>query len=100
QNTEFALTDADGRTVLGHPGVPLSRQSVRPASATQLPWTVHAIGQQTESRALSARTRLLLSGIVVMAVIVLSGGYVINRALLREVRAAKVQSDFVAVVSH
>jgi signal transduction histidine kinase len=100
QNTEFALTDADGRTVLGRPGVPLSRQSVRPASATQLPWTVHAIGQQTESRALSARTRLLLSGIVVMAVIVLSGGYVINRALLREVRAAKVQSDFVAVVSH
>jgi signal transduction histidine kinase len=99
QSLEFALTDANGRTVLGHPDVPLARQSVRPASATQLPWTVHAIDEAEPSR-LSGRTRLLLGGIGFMAVIVLSGGYVINRALLREVRVAQLQSDFVAAVSH
>ena len=43
---EFALTDADGQPVLGHPDVPLSLQSIRPASATQLPWTLHAISAQ------------------------------------------------------
>ncbi len=102
QDTDFALTDAEGRPVLGHPDVPLLLQSVRTASATHLPWTVHAIGRgrgfgQPE---LSGRTRLTLAGIVMMAAIMLAGGYFINSAVVREVTVARLQSDFVAAVSH
>src|SRR5207244_4926390 len=39
-------------------------------------------------------------GIAMMAVLVLAGGYFINRAILREVTVARLQSDFVAAVSH
>ena len=102
QRIDFALTDADGRAVLGRPDAPLSLQSVRPASATRLPWTVHAIaaGGGFAPPELSGRTRLLLAGIAMMAAIVLAGGYFIHRAVLREVTVARLQSDFVAAVSH
>src|SRR5262249_2007996 len=43
QNIEFALTDADGSAFLGHSDAPSSMQSVRAASTTQLPWTMHVI---------------------------------------------------------
>jgi signal transduction histidine kinase len=102
QEVDFALTDAEGRPVLGRPDAPLSLQSLRPASATQLPWTVHAISRAAGlgSPELSGRTRLLLAGIAMMALLVLAGGYFINRAVLREVTVARLQSDFVAAVSH
>jgi signal transduction histidine kinase len=99
---EFALTDADGKAVLGRPDVPLSLQSVRPASATQLPWTLHAITRPNGVAApeLSGRTRLLLAGISIMALMLLVGGYFVQRAVLRELRVVRLQSDFVAAVSH
>ena len=42
----------------------------------------------------------MLAGIAMMALLLLAGGYFINRAVLREVRVARLQSDFVAAVSH
>lgn len=102
QRVDFALTDAEGRPVLGSPEVPVSRQSVRTASATRLPWTLHAIstGDGFSPGENSGRTRLLLAAIAMMAVVVLGGGYFINRAISRELTVAKLQSDFVAAVSH
>jgi signal transduction histidine kinase len=102
QGVEFALTDAEGHAVLGRPNAPLSLQSIRPASATQLPWTVHAISGDNGfgPPELSGRTRLLLAGIAMMAAMMLAGGYFISRAVLRELSVARLQSDFVAAVSH
>jgi signal transduction histidine kinase len=99
---DFALTDAEGRPVLGYPDAPLEAQSLRPASATQLPWTIHAISRAKGfgSPELSGRTWFLLAGIVVIAVLLMAGSYLINRAVLREVVVARLQSDFVASVSH
>jgi signal transduction histidine kinase len=99
---DFALSDAEGRPVLGHSDAPLAMQSLRPASATQLPWTVHAISRDKAfgSPELSGRTRFLLAGIVMIAVLLMAGSYFINRAVLREVTVARLQSDFVASVSH
>ena len=101
QGIEFALTDAEG-AFAGSPDAPLALQSVRPASATQLPWTVHAISRDPGAGhpELSGRTRLLLAAIALMAVMVVAGGYLIQRAMLREVKVARLQSDFVAAVSH
>lgn len=99
---EFALTDADGQPVLGHPDVPLTLQSIRPASATQLPWTLHAITSTRGARppGLSGRTRLLLAGISMMAIMLIAGGLFIHRAISRDIMVAQLQSDFVAAVSH
>lgn len=99
---DFALTDAEGRAVLGRPDAPLSNQSVRTASATQLPWTVHAISTAKDVGApwLSGPGRLMLAAVLVMTVVVLAGGYFINRAIARELAVARLQSDFVAAVSH
>src|SRR4030095_5086591 len=49
---------------------------------------------------LSGRTRFLLAGIVMIAVLLLAGSYLIKRAVLREVTVSGLQSDFVASVSH
>jgi signal transduction histidine kinase len=102
QGVEFALTDAEGRRILGQPDGPIARQSVRTASATRLPWTLHAIstGNGFSPGELSGRTRLLLAAIAMMALLVLAGGYFINRAIARELSVAQLQSDFVAAVSH
>ncbi len=98
QHVDFALTDAEGRPVLGRPEGPVSRQSVRTASATRLPWTLHAIS--TTNGEGSGRSRLLLAAIALMAVLVLGGGYLVNRAISREITVARLQADFVAAVSH
>jgi signal transduction histidine kinase len=101
RDLDLALTDADGRTVIGDPQVPLDRQSVRTALVTNLPWTVHAIARNTTpATSLSRQAVLMLSGIVVMMLVVAAGGYFITRALARELRTARLQSDFVAAVSH
>jgi signal transduction histidine kinase len=98
QHVDFALTDAEGRPVLGHPEAPVSYQSVRTASATRLPWTVHAISAANGEP--SSRRRMLLAGIAMMGLLILGGGYLVNRAISREATVAKLQADFVAAVSH
>ena len=101
QDVEFALSDADGRPVLGLPSVPLARQSVRTPSVTQLPWTVHAIrSDDGGTPALSAPARLMLAALAGMTIVVIAGGYFITRAIAREVTVARLQSDFAATVSH
>lgn len=102
QEMDFALSDADGRAVLGKPSAPLSSQSVRTASVTRLPWTVHAVSADAGPGAsgLSGPARLMLAAVLAMAVVVMAGGYFINRAIAREIQVARLQSDFVAAVSH
>jgi signal transduction histidine kinase len=100
QDIDFALSDgSDGSPVLGVPSVPLDRQSVRSPSATGLPWTVHAIRPDTTS-SLSAPARLMLAALAGMTLVVIVGGYFMTRAIAREVAVARVQSEFVAAVSH
>lgn len=47
-----------------------------------------------------SRSALLLSGSALMLLIILGSGYVVHRAISRELRVAQLQSDFVAAVSH
>jgi two-component system, OmpR family, phosphate regulon sensor histidine kinase PhoR len=48
----------------------------------------------------SGRSTLLLSGLALMLLMILGSGYVVHRAISRELRVAQLQSDFVAAVSH
>jgi signal transduction histidine kinase len=65
-----------------------------------LPGRLEFSSTQPISRAASSRRTLLIGGAVLMVVVILSAGYVVRRAISRELRVAQLQSDFVAAVSH
>jgi signal transduction histidine kinase len=95
----LALTDSDGRAIIGRASEP---QAVRLASATGLPWTLHAAttGGPTSTATFVLRRRLLLAGLLLMITLVGVSSYFIARAVTREIALARLQSDFVAAVSH
>ncbi len=95
---EVVLSDVDGRIVVGSLKDGLA-SSVRLTSATQLPWTLHAVSINPAQTGLGAR-RLILTGLLTLLLLVLGGGYFIGRAAVREVAVARLQSDFVSSVSH
>jgi two-component system, OmpR family, phosphate regulon sensor histidine kinase PhoR len=98
-----ALTDADGRAVLGaQPAKALSAGERRLSAVTDLPWTV-VVGSANEIadlEGLAGRRRLILVGLVLLVSIVVAAGYVMLRAVSRELTVAQLQSDFVSAVSH
>jgi len=100
-----AAIDAEGRLLAGSESA--TRKSdgqhtaVRPAAETRLPWTVYVAGAADfGSAGLLARQRFLLLGIAVMVLFLIFGTYFIARAIRREAEVARMQSDFVAAVSH
>jgi signal transduction histidine kinase len=98
----LALTDPEGRTVFGTLPGPSDRVAVRTAAVTKLPWTIHvsSAGLPTAASGIPARRRLLLAGLSVLAVLLVVSSYLIVRAMTRELAVARLQSDFVASVSH
>ena len=77
------------------------KQAVRTASATNLPWTVHAIEPgPAPAASLSPQAQLMLAAIGVMMLAVAAGGYLTTRSLLRATHVSRLQSDFVSAVSH
>jgi two-component system phosphate regulon sensor histidine kinase PhoR len=100
---QITLTDGEGRTLFGaapdDSGMP---QAVRATDATRLPWTVRVSSNASDREQASTAERrwLLFAGLG--AVLTLIGGstYLAARGLARELAAARLQSDFVAAVSH
>lgn len=102
QELDVALRDEDGRSVFGQPAPPGPFVTERAASETGLPWTLAVWNVHPEidlSRA-NARRRVLLGGLALALVVVSTGSYVVGRAVTRELAVARLQSDFVAAVSH
>jgi signal transduction histidine kinase len=96
---DCAISDNEGRAVAGT--VPAGLPSaIRSAVTSELPWTVH-VSFPEGAAASTPRTRLpLLSLLVGLAVVLGAGWYFIVRAVSREIRIARLQTDFVAAVSH
>jgi signal transduction histidine kinase len=94
-----AMSDADGRTLAGE-RPPARMTAVRMATSTGLPWTVHVSESADAVVSASPRRRLLLSTFAVVGVVLAAGWYFIARAMSRERRVLRLQSDFVAAVSH
>jgi signal transduction histidine kinase len=100
QNVRVSLTDDDGRPVLAAaPPLTGSRLSRSP-SDTRLPWTLHVAADPATDIVNAERQRLLVAGIVVAGLLALFGTYAVSRAASRELNAARLQSEFVAAVSH
>ena len=98
---QIALSDAAGRPVVGSSAAPDGQQSLRLGAETGLPWTLSAVSvQDPADAALTARIQFVIVGLFAIASLVLGGGYLIGRAVVRELAVARLQSDFVAAVSH
>jgi two-component system, OmpR family, phosphate regulon sensor histidine kinase PhoR len=68
---------------------------------TGLPWSLRvATDHGSTLPASDSRRNLLAAGFVFMAVVVSAAGYFVFRAVNRELGVARLQSDFVAAVSH
>ena len=79
-----------------------SFETVRPASETKLPWSLHIASTDLASDFAQAeqRRRLLLLAFGLLLLIVTAASYLASRAVSRELKVARLQSDFVAAVSH
>ena len=96
------LIDTQGQAIWG------TRQSdkfplvLRASLDTGLPWSVRISSENsTEERSAFLFRRKLLIGAMAMIMVVLTAdGYAICRAVLHEMHVARLQSDFVAAVSH
>ena len=73
-----------------------------PASETTLPWTVvvSADGDSSLADELAGRRRLLTAGLGAILLLLAGGAYFLWRVLHRELAVARLQTDFVAAVSH
>jgi signal transduction histidine kinase len=94
----LGLSDATGAPVVPLPAG-VATQALRSPADTGLPWTLHAAAAGPLPAAAAPRT-LLLAGIGVLALLLAAGAFFIGRAITRELEVARMQSDFVAAVSH
>ena len=96
----WALVDLEGRLAAGD--APPARQVVtRTSAATLLPWTLHLFPEPDAPDVfVSPRRTRLLSILATVAGVLVAGWFFIWRGISREIRAARLQSDFVAAVSH
>ena len=75
---------------------------MRLAADTGLPWTlrVSVLAADDAQRQLVERRRLLAGGLAALMVLLAGGSYLIWRVVRRELAVARLQSEFVATVSH
>jgi signal transduction histidine kinase/tetratricopeptide (TPR) repeat protein len=102
QGISITLMDADGHAVSGRAPASPAERSVRAPAETHLPWTVYvtpATGMAANPGG-SSRRRLALAVVAIVGVLVLVGSYFTARAASRELEVARLQSSFVAAVSH
>jgi signal transduction histidine kinase len=95
-----AVEDNSGRAVWGSSlaGGIESKKSLR---ETDLPWTLSVSADNIAIlQASAARRNLLAASFALMALVIAVASYLVFRSLTRELRVARLQSDFVSAVSH
>lgn len=100
-STVLRVADTEGQVLRG-PSSIHGQTAFRASETTRLPWsiTVTAAAGSAPSQSWNARRRLLIAGLVVFALLLGSGSFLIVRAIGREFAVARLQSDFVGAVSH
>ena len=94
----IGISEPTGTPVLPLPAAAATELTRTPAD-TGLPWTLIAAASGPLPASTAPRT-LLLVGIAVLALLLAAGTFFIGRAITRELEVARMQSDFVAAVSH
>ncbi len=100
----LTLADGEGRMLFAHNITTAgdARPVMRTMDETRLPWTLLVVSADpaADLAGLAARRSLLIGGLVLMALLAMAGSYFSVRAMTREIKAARLQSEFVAAVSH
>ena len=98
-DADCSLLDEEGRVVAG--GKRAGDAVVRMATESQLPWSLYVTGNQgPRDETMTARQRLILLGLGTVVVFLIAGTYFVARAIRHEIAVSRLQSDFVATVSH
>ena len=94
------LDDPAGKKVWGV--VSAGPRVTKTSRETGLPGTLHVAVDDfgSASSVADSRRNLFVAGFVLMALVVSAASYFVFRAVNRELRVARLQSDFVAAVSH
>jgi signal transduction histidine kinase/tetratricopeptide (TPR) repeat protein len=72
----------------------------RSLAEAQLPGRLEFSSLAPSAGVAASRRALWLAGVVLMVMLVLASGYAVHRGVSQESRVARLQSDFVAAVSH
>ena len=85
-----------------HSGDSSGARAERVGAETGLPWrvTVRSVVPPPEQAAFALRRTLLLTGLSLVALLTVAAGVVLVRAVRRQAALSRMQSDFVAAVSH
>ena len=102
KNARVSVLDPSGGIIHGAVAATATGAVRIPASETTLPWTVvvSADGDSSLADELAGRRRLLMAGLGAMLLLLGGGAYFLWRVLHRELAVARLQTDFVAAVSH
>lgn len=98
------LEDGEGQTVLSYrtAGGSDAPYVFRTMAETRLPWSLRVVSADpaADSARLTMRRWLLIGGLSLLALLAVAGSYFSVRAMTREIQVARLQSEFVAAVSH
>jgi two-component system phosphate regulon sensor histidine kinase PhoR len=96
------LENESRQTIWGNVRRAGGRSALRTPRESNLPWTlrVTATERADADRLIRSRRLLQITGFGLMALVVVTAGLVTFRAVSRELSVARLQSDFVATVSH
>lgn len=72
----------------------------RSLAEAQIPGHIEFSSSGPDASAINRRRTLWLAGIALMVLLVLASGYAVHRGISQEHHVARLQSDFVAAVSH
>lgn len=103
-NVGIVLADVEGQTLRSFRtgAITDTHGVVRTMAETRLPWTLRVVSADPDADVarLAMRRWLIVGGLAFMALLAVAGSYFSVRAMTREIRAARLQSEFVAAVSH
>jgi signal transduction histidine kinase len=93
------LADPAGKRIAGARSVPPGAISPRVVGDSEYAWMLH-VGSAGPAAAVRTSERTLIAMVAAMLVFLWGAMYVMARAIRREAAVARLQSDFVAAVSH
>lgn len=99
-SVEWQLTDAAGDRIAGaerFEGASAGRLLTMNAGETGLPWGLAVAVTDAQP---AFRAPMLIAGLALLCLAILAALYLAYRAIQRELRVARMQSEFVAAVSH
>ncbi len=96
----WSVEDSGGREISGQ--LPVAEIMLRKTfRETGLPWTIRiAAAEGRADRTFASRRNLFAASLGLMVLIIAASSYFVFGAVNRELRVARLQSDFVAAVSH